>query len=240
MKKKLLLLSLLIVVMAAWIMNRKENTAKPAEFAVTINDQKVKKGNEFTVYITVDSSVQLKKINAYLEYNSEALEFVKADNSAVAGTDGTLCVNEEFETPVTSVKYAVTMRAIEVGTSEFTIHDLYLEDAMNSDIIECNQASSTITVIKNTEEESDAALSELVVFPGTLNPSFEPATTEYEVNVGADTTELIMSAVPVVEASVVNIDQPSSLKAGANDVTITVTAPSGNVKKYHITVYRAK
>jgi len=239
-KKKLLVLSLLIAFVAAMVFNRKENTAKPVQFSVSIGDQKVKKGDQFTVYIKVNSDVELKKINAYLEYNAAALQFVKADSDKAVGTDGVLYINEEFENPVKSVEYAVTMQASEVGISEFAIHDLYLEDAMNSDVIEVGQTSAAIEVIENTKQESDAALSELMVFPGTLIPAFDPEVDTYEVEVSAATEELILSAVPAVEESVVGIEQPEKLQPGKNQVTVTVTSPSGSTKQYHITVDRAK
>lgn len=238
MKRFGMILGLLVAVVAATLFMKKENVAKTADFAVSVENQKVKKNEEFTVYVKVNSSVNLSKIDAYLEYDSSKLEFVDAEQSSVNGASGMLKIADTFETSVTKAEYAVKMRALEVGMSDIIVKELYLEDDTNSDIIEVNQTSAKITVIKNTDEASDAALSELIVFPGELNPTFESEVTAYEVTVDASVDELILSAVPAIEDSVVAIDQPETLRPGTNEVKITVTAPSGTVRIYSIIVHR--
>lgn len=229
-----------MVLIAACLFVRKENTAKKADFSVEVENQKVKKDENITFYVTVKSSVDMSKIEAYLEYDSNYLEFVSAREAAVVGASGTLSITEEFETPVNETEYAITMKALEVGTTQISIENIYLEDDTNSDIIEINKTSANVEITKNTSQTSDASLSELLVFPGELNQVFSPDQTEYEVSVENDVTELIISAIPTMEDSVVTIDQPDTLQVGTNKIVIVVTAPSGSTNEYTVMVNRAK
>ena len=229
-----------MVLIAACLFVRKENTAKKADFSVEVENQKVKKDENITFYVTVKSSVDMSKIEAYLEYDSNYLEFVSAREEAVVGASGTLKITEEFDAPVNETEYAITMKALEVGTTKISIENIYLEDDTNSDIIEINKTSANVEITKNTSQTSDASLSELLVFPGELNQVFSPDQTEYEVSVENDVTELIISAIPTMEDSVVTIDQPDTLQVGTNKIVIVVTAPSGSTNEYTVIVNRAK
>lgn len=84
--------------------------------------------------------------------------------------------------------------------------------------------------------------------PQTMTPSFSSDTTEYEINVGAETDTINLDYVKsIADASVVvkingNVDNtPDSINllTGANTVTIEVTAPNGSKKIYTIAVTRA-
>lgn len=238
MKKLILWIGLVAVVAAAFLLTKKENTAKSAAFSVTVKDQKVKKGEEFTLYVTIDSSVNISKLEAYLDYDDSYLEYVGADSSNVVGATGMLSILQSFDETVNEVQYAITMRALEVGSTDVLIQNIYIEDEVNSDIIEINKTSATVQIVENSNVESDATLSELLVFPGTLNVDFEPAVMEYEVTVEKDVEELILSAIPSSEDSTVVIDSPEVLAYGKNEVKITVTALSGSVNEYKLNVYR--
>ena len=238
MKRKLLYVCLAVVVIAAYLFTRQENTAKTADFAVEVENQTVKKGEEITFYVTVKSSVNMSKIEAYLDYDSNYLEFESAREAAVVGASGTLSITEEFETPVTETEYAITMKALEVGTTQISIENIYLEDDTNSDIIEINKTSANVEITENKSQTSDASLSELLVFPGELKEEFSPEKTEYKVSVDHDVEELILSAIPAKEDSVVTIDQPDTLKVGENKIVILVTAQSGATMEYTVLVTR--
>lgn len=240
MKKIIITGCLLAAILVAVFLNGKENTAKPAEFSVSIEDQTVSKGEEFTIHVNVYSSISMSKVDAYLEYDDTYLEYVGASDDTVTGASGMLNITETFDTAVEQTEFEITMRALEVGTTDISIKEVYLEDDTNSDIIEVSQISASVVINKNTSEVSDATLSELLVFPGNLTPEFNSGVTEYEVNIDADVEELILSAIPSSEDSMVEIKQPEKFVAGSNDVIITVTAPSGTVKTYHITANKSE
>ena len=80
-------------------------------------------------------------------------------------------------------------------------------------------------------------LSNITVSEGTLSPVFNKNTTSYKVtNVDADTINI--SAKSEVSSASVSGTGTKSLKYGANDFTITVTAENGIKKTYSIKVYR--
>ena len=239
MKRKLVLGILAVMLIAACFMVKTTHRAKTADFSVKVENQKVQKGNEITFYVTVNSSVNMSKIEAYMEYDSNYLEFVSAREAGVVGASGMLSIHEEFDTAKTSREYAITMRALEIGTTKISVKDIYLEDDTNSDIIEINQTSAQVTITSNANETSDASLYELKVFPGNLNEEFRPEITKYEVAVEHDVNELIVSAIPSTEESIVSIEGNEQLTLGENEVKILITAPSGTVKEYIILVTRA-
>lgn len=238
MKKVILWIGLVAVMAAAFFLKKKENIAKSADFSVSVKDQTVKKGEEFTLYVTIDSSVNISKLEAYLDYEDSYLEYISADSANVVGASGMLSILQSFDEPVNEVQYAITMRALEVGSTDVLIQNIYIEDDENSDIIEINKTSATVRIEENSSVESDATLSELLVFPGTLDVDFDPAVTNYEVTVEKEVEELILSAIPSSADSTVVIDSPEVLAYGKNEVKILVTAPSGSINEYKITVYR--
>jgi uncharacterized repeat protein (TIGR02543 family) len=75
----------------------------------------------------------------------------------------------------------------------------------------------------------------------TLNPSFSASTTSYNAYVAngvSSVTVTVFKADPNATA-VISPVQPSSLVVGLNTITITVTAESGAVKTYTLTIDRA-
>ncbi len=58
------------------------------------------------------------------------------------------------------------------------------------------------------------------------------------MHVGMDVEMIGVSAVPMEEGSIVELDMPEKLLPGENLVVVTVTALSGNVNTYIIKVYR--
>lgn len=240
MKKTFLGLGLFVVLALGLYMTRKENVAKSANFEVSIEDEKVKKDEEFNLYVTVKSSVSMNELEAYLEYDDQVLEYVGCKQDGVTGASGTITVAQTFEEPVDEEKYVITLKALEVGKTTVTIRDIYIVDEKNSDVIEISQNQATIEITTNAEEAKDATLSDLLVFPATLATEFDSKVLTYEVTVDNDVEELIISAVPTIEESVVTIEQPKKLVVGQNTIKINVTAPSGNVKTYTILVTRKR
>lgn len=95
------------------------------------------------------------------------------------------------------------------------------------------------TSLLTTEEPSkasDKALKTLEVTPEGLDPEFDPETTSYTLNVGADVEKLEIKAAPNDEKATVEITGNESLVAGDNAVKITVTAQDGTTRIYTINV----
>lgn len=99
------------------------------------------------------------------------------------------------------------------------------------------------TSLLTTEEPSkasDKALKTLEVTPEGLDPKFNPETTSYTINVGADVEKLEIKAAPNDEKATVEITGNESLVAGDNAVKITVTAQDGTTRIYTINVKKGE
>lgn len=99
------------------------------------------------------------------------------------------------------------------------------------------------TSLLTTEEPSkasDKALKTLEVTPEGLDPEFDPETTSYTLNVGADVEKLEIKAAPNDEKATVEITGNESLVVGDNAVKITVTAQDGTTRIYTINVKKGE
>ena len=80
---------------------------------------------------------------------------------------------------------------------------------------------------------ANANLASLSCANAELSPTFSAGTTQYSVTVPYDVTSLRLSAAAEDSGAKVSTSG-NDLSVGANTVTITVTAPSGAVKRYTI------
>lgn len=99
------------------------------------------------------------------------------------------------------------------------------------------------TSLLTTEEPSkasDKALKTLEITPEGLDPEFDPETTSYTLNVGADVEKLEIKAAPNDEKATVEITGNESLVVGDNAVKITVTAQDGTTRIYTINVKKGE
>lgn len=210
--------------------------AQKAQIYLEIPDS-IKKENEFTVKVVVNSDIELYSIDAYLTYDVNMLEFVP-DNEKVSGTSGILEIRDIYGEKTKRKEYQLTFKALETGKTELALSDIYLVDYVNLEDIEVSPTTGNIIIGVNSQVTKDASLEDLLVAPGDLTEEFSPDCLEYEVHVGLDVEKIGVSAIPTDEDSVVELDMPEQLAEGENLVVITVTALSGNVKTYTIRVIR--
>lgn len=224
----------------------KRNAAKEAEFSVeivhknTARSKEVKHGDEFTIKILVKSSMELGKLEAYMSYDEEKLEFISSTSNNVNGATGTLHILETFSTPRKEMEYTVTMKAQEIGVAKMKLYDIVLEDENEADVVVVHEEETEIVIVENHGESQEVGLSDLIIYPGTLSPVFDSMQLEYQTQVSKEVKEVILSVVPKNEESEVTIAQPEELVVGNNKITITVTAPSGGTKTYVIFVDKTK
>lgn len=210
--------------------------AKNAQMHLEIPES-IKKENEFKVTVVLESDVQLYSIDAYLSYNAELLEFIP-DNNCVTGADGVLELKDSYEEETKSATYEITFKALETGVAEVALTDVYLIDYEDLDYITVTPSAKRFEIGVNKAVAEDARLSELIVAPGEFTEEFDPNVLDYEMHVGLDVTKVGVSAIPMNEDSVVGLEMPETLQLGENLIKITVTALSGNVNEYTITVVR--
>ena len=99
---------------------------------------------------------------------------------------------------------------------------------------------TSLLITEEPSKASDKALKTLEVTPEGLDPEFNPETTSYTLNVGADVEKLEIKAAPNDEKATVEITGNESLVAGDNAVKITVTAQDGTTRIYTINVKKGE
>lgn len=239
MKKKIALLLTLVLVLGlvvTGIHSKEKAYAKEAEMHLEVPES-VKKENEFTVKLVLNSDTALYSVDAYVSYNAELLEFIPKED-CVTGGAGVLEVKDTYNAETKNAVYELTFKALDTGNVEVALTDVFLVDYADLDYVEVAPSAKKIEIGVNTQEDTDARLSDLLVAPGELSEPFDPGRTEYELHVGLDVEMIGVSAIPMEEESVVGLEMPEKLQIGENTVVITVTALSGHVKTYTIKVYR--
>lgn len=238
MRKKLavLLTLVLIISLSVGTASHKKAYAKEAQMYLELPES-VKKEQEFTVKVILNSDVNLYSIDAYLSYSTETLEFIP-DNELVTGTDGVLELKDIYGEETKKAEYELTFKALDTGTAEIGLTDVYLIDYTDLDYITVAPSVKHFNVGINRMVEEDARLEELIAAPGELTEEFDPDKLDYEMHVGLDVDYVGVSAIPMDEESVVGLEMPEKLVDGENLITITVTALSGNVNTYTIKVIR--
>ena len=239
MKKKLAIILVLVLMLGlsvVGISSQNKAYAKAAQIYLEIPDS-VKKENEFTVKVVLDSDVNLYSIDAYLSYSADTLEFVPG-SGFVSGTDGVLELKDVYGEETKRAEYELTFKAIETGNAEVALTDVYLIDYTDMDYITVSPYAKQFEIEINQQVAEDARLMELIVAPGELTEDFSPDQLDYEMHVGLDVEMVGISAIPMDEGSVVGLEMPEKLVEGENRIVITVTALSGNVNTYTIKVIR--
>ena len=227
---------LIAVLCAVGVFSQNRSRARETQIYLEVPDS-IKKENEFTVRVLVDSDINLYSVDAYLSYSADTLEFIP-DSKYVSGTDGVLELKDIYGEETKKAEYEITFKAKETGSAEVALTDVYLINYEDLDYITVSSKSKQFEIGINHEVEKDASLEELIVAPGQLTEPFSPDVTEYEMHVGMDIESIGISAIPVDESSVVELDMPEKLAEGENKIVIKVTALSGNVKTYTIMVIR--
>jgi hypothetical protein len=240
MKKKIIIpIILAIILIGSILFTNQTNSAREVQFSIEVEGKNVKKDEEFSLKVIASSDYEMSSVDAYVSYDAELLEFVSSESKGVLGASGTLHIADQFEEGVKEAVYVIRMKALDVGYTDFKVYDAYSEEAESSTYKKIEQAKASIEISKNETEASNATLSDLLVMPGTLDKEFQPDIYEYSIKVAYDVKDLILSAIPADDESVVTIDKELTLVKGDNVFTITVTAPSGDTKDYVLNVYRA-
>ena len=97
-----------------------------------------------------------------------------------------------------------------------------------------------INVTKTNDlEAANTNLETLAIENYLLYPVFDNTVTNYNVEVGNNTEQINLLAIPEDEEATVEIKRDDTLKEGNNEIKITVTARNGYTKKeYNINVYK--
>ncbi len=220
-------------------MNVIQARASSATLTFSTSTPEIKKGETFSVVLTIRSSATVGDFEAYVFYDPEVMEF-KSGGSFISGGDGLLRISDmNTETANTTKKYSMKFKAREVGACEVGISDTaiaYDYDEGSEMSLSSNRLS--ISVISSEKLSKNNELETLKISPGTLTPEFDPKVLNYSAKVPSDTDKLFVAGVAKDADATVTVKGNDKLNVGDNSVVITVVAPSGDEKEYYILVKR--
>lgn len=203
-----------------------------AEGSVTFGSgsYNVSQGETFNIGVHAKGSESILVYEFYLDYNSDALEYV---SGADAGGSGRLKFLGDGNT--SSYSYMLTFKAKNPGTSNVSISGVFLGPA-SGDMKVTSAGSTSVTISGPQSSSGNADLSALSLSSiGGFN--FSKEKTEYDITVGNDVDKISVTATPADSKATVAISD-TNLSVGVNTITIKVTAESGTVKNYKIIVRR--
>ena len=129
--------------------------------------------------------------------------------------------------------FSVSCRATSTGVISFTLSgDITSSDGTNSNI----SGSKRVTVVEKRPDSTVNTLKSLSVSGYDLSPEFNEDTLEYSVSVPPTTTKVSIDAIRKDNASKVEGTGEFEVNEGQNKFEIKVTAESGALRTYIVTV----
>lgn len=230
---------LLLVTIVIGTIDTRTCRAAGAEISISSDSTEIKVGDVFYVNINIDSDTAFGNFEANLIYDDSLMQY-NGGASVISGNSGFLHISDtNVSEGDYSRKYSLEFEALKVGkaTIDFSgrimIYDYETDREMpvSSNVLDVN--------IKALDSaSSDAKLKTMQISPAGLNPAFDPTIYEYNINVGYDTQQLIITALPENFKATVSITGNDFLKEGDNNVVISVLAETGDIIEYKIKVYR--
>ncbi len=209
--------------------------AADAKVSIALSASSLKEGDSLTVTVSVKCSDAIGSYSMAVTYDSSVIEYT---GGAGSGGSGTVNIAGYGDGSAKSLKASLKFKAVGSGSTGIatTGGEVYSWDEASLNI---THASAKVSVGASATASKDNSLSALTVSPGTLSPAFDAGTTKYAVSVGADVSQLVVSASAKDAKSKVSVSGNKKLKAGQNTVKVTVTAESGDKKTYVIICTRA-
>ncbi len=161
-----------------------------------------------------------------VEFNGN--NFVAYDNNLASPING--------NTPLFTVTFRVK-GSVAPGTA---INVSYTGVAASDGSADANIGTVTYSTTVAAPMSGDNALKSLTVSNATINPAFNPDTTNYTAEVPFEVGKLDIQAVANDGKAWVNVQSPDLTPNGTTNVTITVTAENGQARTYTISVKRAQ
>lgn len=229
----------LCAVVGGVIFTGMRTSASGTQMTVSVESPTVGKGDEVKVLVTASSGESMSYIKADLTYDPEKLELVETSTDLATGANGEIQIIETLAYGETERTYELTFKALEVGSTDISLHDAYIEQYESLEMVSLEGDHTSLEVVVNTAISEDARISELMIAGvQKMEEKFDPDVYEYNVEVGVDMEMFIYSAVPMEEDSVITAPEDLMLSIGENHFEILVTAPAGNTQTYIINVTR--
>lgn len=236
MKKRSIMQVVMFLILVLCIPSVKVRAAS-CNIKLGLDKDKIVVGDEFILTIAVEAEENINGVEFELSYDDNALEFITG-SPAVSGGDGTLKISQlDIPDGSKTAKYVVKLKASLAMTTNVKVEPnaaVYNEGSTQGMAV----ASSTLEVAVDAQETAskDAKLKTLKLSNGKLKPEFSSDVTEYNVSIEEEVSRLIISAIPQDSKATVKVQGGDQLVPGQNEITIIVTAESGDTLKYNVHV----
>ena len=230
---------LIVTLLASLFLTAKPAQAASAEVEISADTNQVTVGEDFFVYIRINSDTMFADFEANLTYDDNLLEYTDGA-SVITGSSGFLKISDfGLAEGSTNRKYTLKFHALKTGNVEISftgqpmVYDFETGDEMSI-------SSNVLQIeVKPAQTASDNAyLKSLKVSPSGITPEFDRNVLEYSMKVASNVDKLVINALPEDVNATVTISGNDLLKEGENKIIVTVLAESGTIIEYIINVLK--
>ncbi len=214
--------------------------AATGSLAASASASSVTIGNNVTVTLKYSGGAPIASIDATVNYNAKAFEYVSAKGATANGGAGVVRLSYHAETvdAPKEVTVTLTFKAIAAGAGDFAVTTG--EFISDTDYTSLGTPSKTLAVSAiNPTKSANANLASIKPSSGTLTPKFSANVTNYTITVPYTTTSLSLSVTTQDKGAKTAVSGKNALAVGKNTQVITVTAPNGTTKKYTVVITRS-
>lgn len=209
--------------------------AAPGDTILSFSSSSVTVGSSVSVTVKV-SGIAISGAQLNIAYDSNILSYV---SGATSGGAGIVQLVKEVD-PTTSASFTINFATLKSGSATISVSGV-IADGQFPNVTDVNiTGASAVLQVKDVALSSNADLKALSVSAGYLSPKFSANRTSYTVNVKNSVTKCDVYATAADGGANVAVSGTSTLKVGTNTRVVTVTAPSGDTKKYTINIIRSE
>ena len=113
--------------------------------------------------MTASSGEAMSYVKADLTYDPEKLELVGTSTDLATGANGEIQIIETLAYGETERTYELTFKALEVGATDISLHDAYIEQYESLEMVSLEGDYASLEVVVNTDISEDARIKELMI-----------------------------------------------------------------------------
>ena len=201
--------------------------AQTANIDITSSKTNANVNDNITVSANVNSSTAIGYYEYTLDYNHSVLRLTSGNpyNVEKSNNNTSKSFKKEFK-----------FKVIGSGTSKITAKSYVITNSKNDNLdVKVNPVTINASG-SNRSSSSNNYLSSLEVEGYRINPSFNKNTTNYELKIEDDISEINVKAKAEDENATITGDGKQTIKDGQNKIEIVVISENGEEKTYNISV----
>ncbi len=192
-------------------------------------------GKSFNVTIRFSADATLYAVEADISYNSSVLRLNSVSGAEYSAGNGTIKIVDDAFTatkPSQTSSYTLNFTAIAAGNSNILVSVLGGGEA------ESKASGSAAVTVVTPKPSSNANLASIKLSSGSLSPTFNANTTNYNTTVKYSVDSITITGAVADGGATYVGGGTFGLEVGDNQRTLTVTAADGTKKSYTINIKR--